>query len=136
MPSACTLQYKVNMRRAIAATEVLLISPAMLFLTALFVRNLTPKQLEPARTAQAVVMLYAARPHVGLWLLLILMPLAVLVIGGGTLLHAWSEDAALRDAARRTLAAMRAHLSMVFVAAATLFSAFSLACIALHVMVD
>src|SRR5205085_7907520 len=115
------------MRRAIAATEMLLIFPAMLFLTALFVRNLTPKQLEPARTAQEIVMLYAARPHVGLWLLLILMPLAVLMIGGGTLLHAWSEDAALRKAARQTLAAARAHLSMVLVAAATLFSGFALA---------
>ena len=40
-----TLRYKVLMnigKRAIAATELLLIFPATLFMTALFVRNLQP----------------------------------------------------------------------------------------------
>src|SRR5207244_4778665 len=71
---SCTLHYKVIMntiRRTIAATELVLIFPAVLFMTALFVRNLQPKQLEPAHTAQEIVMCYSARPHVGLWILLI-----------------------------------------------------------------
>src|SRR5262245_37671497 len=49
-----TLRYKVLMnigKRAVAATELLLVSPATLFMMALFVRNLQPLQYEPARTA-------------------------------------------------------------------------------------
>jgi hypothetical protein len=42
-------------KRAIAATELLLIFPAALFMMALFVRNLQPLQYEPARTAQRIV---------------------------------------------------------------------------------
>jgi hypothetical protein len=66
-------------KRTIATTEVLLILPSVLFMTALFVRNLQPLQYEPAHTAQQIVDWYAARPRVGLWLLLTALPLAVLV---------------------------------------------------------
>ena len=123
-------------KRTIAATELLLISPAALFMTALFVRNLTPKEHDVARTAQAFVMLYAARPHIGLWLLLIALPLAVLVIGCGTLLQRWSAEAELREAARQTLAAIRANFALVLIAAATVLSGGLLAAITLHVMTD
>jgi hypothetical protein len=123
-------------KRTIAATELLLISPAALFMTALFVRNLAPKENDLARTAQAFVMLYAARPHIGLWLLLIALPLAVLVIGCGTLLQRWSAEAEFRQAARQTLAAIRAHFAMLLIAAATVLSGGILAAVALHVMTD
>jgi len=43
------------MKRAIAAAELVLIFPAALFMTALFVRNLQPQQFEPAHTAQRIV---------------------------------------------------------------------------------
>jgi hypothetical protein len=52
------LLYKVLIkfaRRVIAATELLLVFPASLFMTALFVRNLQPLQYEPARSAQRIV---------------------------------------------------------------------------------
>ena len=74
-------------KRAIAASELLLIFPAALFMTALFVRNLQPQQYEPAHTAQRIVDWYAVRPRTGLWGLLIALPLAVLLTGGGTLLR-------------------------------------------------
>ncbi|HUJ20501.1 MAG TPA: hypothetical protein VLX58_03215 [Bryobacteraceae bacterium] len=67
-------------RRAIAATELLLTSPAALFMTALFVRNLQPLQYELAHTAQRIVTWYALRPR----------------IGCGALLHSWTQDSALR----------------------------------------
>jgi len=67
-----------TLKRAIAATELILIVPAALFMTALFVRNLQPLQYEPAHTAQRIVMWYAARPHVGLWVFLIALPFVVL----------------------------------------------------------
>jgi hypothetical protein len=125
-----------TIRRTIAATELLLILPAVLFMTALFVRNLQPLQYEPARTAQQIVAWYAARPGVGLWLLLIASPLAVLVTGCATLLRNWNDDADLRRAAHQTLAAIRAHFSMLFVATATLTAAGVLAIVALHSLAD
>ena len=61
--------------------------PAALFMMALFVRNLQPLQYEPARTAQRIVDWYAVRPRIGLWGLLIALPLAVLLTGCSTLLR-------------------------------------------------
>jgi hypothetical protein len=125
-----------TLKRAIAATELLLIFPAALFMTALFVRNLQPLQYEPAHTAQRIVTWYAVRPRVGLWVLLIALPLAVLVTGCATLLRSWNDDVELRQAARHTLAAIRAHMATLFVAAATLTAGGVLAIVALHVLTD
>lgn len=123
-------------KRTIAALEVLLIFPAVLFITSLFVRNLQPLQYEPAHTAQGIVMWYAARPHVGLWVLLIALPFAVLVIGCATLLRTWNDDAELRQAARQMVAAIRVHLATVVVAAATLTAGGVLAIVAVHSLTD
>jgi hypothetical protein len=123
-------------KRAIAATDLLLIFPAALFMTALFVRNLQPLQYEPAHTAQRIVTWYADRPRIGLWVLLIALPLAVLISGCGTLLHIWSHEAELRQAAWQTLAAIRAHLATLLVAGATLTAGGILAIVALHVLTD
>jgi hypothetical protein len=126
---------KVN-KYAVATTELLLIFPAILFMAALFVRNLQPPQYEPAHTAHQIVAWYAARPRIGLWGLLIAMPLAVLVTGCGTLLRGWSRETELRQAARHTLATLRTHLATLLVAAATLAAGGILAIVALHVLTD
>jgi hypothetical protein len=123
-------------KRTIATAELLLVFPAVLFMTALFVRNLQPQQYEPAHTAQQIVTWYAARPRVALWGFLIALPLAVLAAGCGTLLRGWSNDAELRQAARRTLADVRAHLAMLLVAGATLAAGGILAIVALHLLTD
>jgi hypothetical protein len=123
-------------KRVIAAMELLLIFPAALFMTALFVRNLQPLQYEPAHTAQRIVNWYAARPHLGLWGLLIGLPLAVLVTGGGALLRSWSDEVDLREAARNALAAIGAHLATLLIAGATLTAGGVLAIVALHVLTD
>ena len=125
-----------TMKRTIAATELILIFPAALFMTALFVRELQPQQFEPAHSAQRIVMWYSARPHVGLWVLLIALPLAVLIIGCITLLGSWNKDAALRQAARQVLGDIRAHFATFCVAAATLSAGAVLAIVALHVLTD
>lgn len=125
-----------TLKRTVAATELMLIFPATLFMAALFVRNLQPQQYEPAHSAQRIVMWYASKPHVGLWLLLIAMPLAVLVTGCIMLLRNWRSDPVLRDAAKQTLAAIRAHLATLFVAAATVTAGGILAIVALHVLTD
>lgn len=106
--------------------ELLLIFPAAIFMAALFVRNLEPLQYEPARTAALIVAWYAARPHLGLWVLLTALPFTALVLGCGTLARGWNTDAELRQA-------IREHLSILLIAAATLASATMLAIVALHV---
>ena len=124
------------MRRTIAAAELLLVFPCAVFMTALFVRNLSPKEHDLARGAQRVVMWYARDPHVGLWIYLITLPLAVIVIGSATLLYNWSSDEQFRQAARQTLAAVRAHFASFLIAGATLFACGSLAAITVHVLTD
>ena len=121
-------------RSALAATELLLVFPAVLFMTALFVRNLQPQQYEPARSAQRVVDWYAASPHVGLWVLLIAMPLTVLSIGTVTLMRAWKADADLRSSARQVARILRAHLAIALVAWATLTAGVIVAIVGMHVL--
>jgi len=113
-------------KRAIATTEILLIVPAALFMTALLLRMLQPLQNEPARTAERIVQWYAERQWT-LWILLIALPLTVLAIGCATLL---GSDA------RQTLAAIRAQPATRFVAVATLASGVFLGIVALHMLAN
>src|SRR5437667_3925851 len=96
-----------TIKRTVAAAELVLILPAALFMTALVVRALQPVQFEPAHTAQQIVDWYAARPRVGLWVALIMVPLAVLLSGAVTLLRSWSAEAEFRQAALTMLALVR-----------------------------
>ena len=123
-----------TMKPAVAATELLLVFPAALFMTALFVRNLQPQQYEPAHTAQRIVDWYAASPHVGLWLLLIALPLVVLFLGVVTLARNWKADAELRQAAQQVAQNIREHLATLLVTLATLTAVGILAIVALHLI--
>ncbi len=125
-----------TIKRTLAATELLLILPATLFMTALFLRNVQPAPFEPAQTARRVVDWFSVRPALGLQLFLIAMPLAAFVIGGASVLRSWRGDAELRQAALRTLAAVRAHLATLLIAGATLVAGSVLAIVALHVITD
>ena len=127
---------KMMIRRSLAAAELLLVFPAALFMTALFVRNLQPQQYEPAHTAQRIVDWFAASTHVGLWLLLIALPLVVTIVGCISVARAWRSDAALRDAARNAIASLRAHCATFLIFAATVTAAGILAVVALHVITD
>lgn len=125
-----------RLERSIAAAEVVLIFPAVLFMTALFVRNLQPQQYQPAHAAQSIVDWFAARTHLGLWVLLIALPLAVLVIGAATLRANWRKDAELRQAARTIFVVVRNQWPALLVAVTTLTAAGILATVALHVLTD
>lgn len=121
--------------RTIAAIELALIFPAALFMTALVVRNLQPLQYEPAHAAQQLVMWYAGRIWT-LWVLLLALPLTVLVTGCATLLHRWTCDIDLRHTAWQSLAAIRAHLATLLVAATTLTAGGILAIVVLHMLAN
>lgn len=126
-----------TLHRAIAVAELFLVFPAALFFSALFVRNLTPVQLEPAHTAQRIVMWYSHLPvRVGLWALLMGSPFAVLVIGCTTLVAAWKTDEGLREAARGVLATARAHAATLLIAGATAAAGATLVFVAIHALTD
>jgi hypothetical protein len=123
-----------TIRRALATLEVVLIFPAALFMTALVVRSMQPRQFEPAHTAQRIVDWYAARTHLGLWLFLMAFPLAVLAIGCVSLARSWRSDLALRQAGLECAAAIRRHFAVLVVALATATSAVILCIVALHLI--
>jgi hypothetical protein len=121
--------------RIIALIELALIFPAALFMTALFVRNISPLQYQSAHIAQQLVMWYAGRMWT-LWVLLLALPFAVLVIGCATLGFICDRDIELLRTARHSLAVVRAHLATLFVAATTLAAAGILAIVVLHMLAN
>jgi hypothetical protein len=125
-----------TVKRSLAAAELVLLFPATLFMTALFVRELQPGQFEPAHTAQRIVAWYAAQPHLGLWLFLVAMPLVVLISGSITVLRTWRSSPELRHAAGQAFASIRGHLANLLVAAATATAFVILAIVALHMITD
>ena len=122
--------------RSLATLELLLIFPAALFMAALFARSIQPQQLEPAHTAQRIVDWYASSVPVGLWLLLVMLPLIVLIIGTATLVREWRRNSDFREAASRFLALARAHAAQLLIATATASAACILAIVAMHMLTD
>ena len=121
--------------RFVAAMQLTLIFPAALFLTAVFVSAGHNPQYDLGGIAQGVVMWYSAR----MWtlpLLLMALPLAVLIIGCGTLLRSWNQYGELPHPTRRLLAMIPAPLATLIVAWATLTSAGILAIVALHTLAN
>jgi len=119
-------------KRFIAAVELALLAPAAIFMTALFVRNLSPLQDEPTHTAQRLVMWYAGRMWT-LWVLLLALPLAALVTGCATLRHTWKWDV---ESTRQSLTVIRTHLATLVVVATTLTAAGILAIVVLHMLLN
>ena len=121
--------------RVIAVMELLLIFPAVLFMTALVLRNPQFLQYEPARSAQQLVMWYAGRIWT-LWFLLLGLPLIVLVSGCAELLRSYDRDIVLPFTLQKSLAMVRAHSSYVFIVATTLMAGVILAIVVLHVLAN
>jgi hypothetical protein len=121
--------------RAVAAAQLVLIFPAVLFMGALVVRNLQPLQNEPAHTAERIVMWYAVRQWT-LWVLLLALPLAVLVTGCITLARNGSKDMQLSRAAQQTLAAIHTYWARLLVAAMTLTAGAILAIVVIHMLAN
>ena len=124
-----------NNKSIIAATELVLIFPAALFLTAVVARHLQPLQYEPAHTAQQIVTWYSVR-YWTLWVLLIGLPFAALLTGCVTLLRNSNGGTEERRAGRQPSAAIRTHLPTRIIAAATLAAGLILAVVALHMLAN
>ena len=121
--------------RIIAFLELVLILPAVLFMTALVLRNLEPLQYEPSRSAQRLVTWYAERMWT-LWFLLLGLPLIVLASGCAELLRSYKRGIFRPFASQKLLSMARTHLSFLFIAATTLFAGIILAIVVLHVLAN
>jgi len=121
--------------RIIAVVELLLISPAVLLMISLVVRNLLWLQYEPAHTAQRIVMWYAGQMWT-LWVLLLALPFTVLVTGSATLLRGWSRDLELQNTPRRSPVVFSTHPAKLFVAATTLAASGILVIVVLHMLAN
>lgn len=133
------MYYKVSMntvKRTVAIIELLLVFPAALFMSALFLRDIQPAQFEPAQSARRLVDWFSARPFLCLDVFLIALPFAAFVIGSATLVRGWRADAGLRQAAVETLTRVRSHLAALLIAGATLLSLAILAIVAVHIITD
>jgi hypothetical protein len=118
----------------IAAWALALISPALVFVAALHVRQLQRLESEPARIAERIVTWFAAHPQFGLWVVLLLLPFSAFMLGSGALLRTWSENPQLEEYAWRVLRAIPAHWPAVSIGGATLLSAGVLTMIGAHVL--
>ena len=111
-----------------------LICPAILFVTALSVREWQPLESGPGRTAERVVSWYAAHPQLALWVLLLLLPLSAFVLGSAALVRTWTDNPQLQDFTWRALAAIPNHWPAMSIGVATLLAAGVLTMISRHLM--
>lgn len=122
-------------RRIIAATELVLIFPATLFLTAVVARHLQPPQYQPAHIAQQIVTWYSVRLWT-LWVLLICLPSAALLTGCVTLLRQANGDTQASQSGKQPAAASLARLPTRTIAVATLAAGLILAVVILHMLAN
>ncbi len=117
----------------IAACAFLLVSPALLFVAALIVRQILVPEAHPARTASRIVAWYASHPQLALWVLLLLCPLSAFVLGSATLLRTWGENPKLQYWAWRVVEEIPEHWPAMSVGGATLVAFGLLVMITAHV---
>lgn len=120
-----------TIKRTIAATELLVIIPATLFIIALFMREVQP-QLQTG----LLVDWFSRHTVLGLYVFLVAMPFAALVTGGTALFRTWRNDVKMRQDVLKTLVLVRTHLATLFIAMATLMSVVILAVVALHMITE
>jgi len=131
------LRYKAIMgltNDVIAAWALVLIGPAVVFIAALFLRQVPPPTSQPARTADRIVKWYAGHPQLALWVFLLLLPFSAFLLGSAALLRTWDENPQLQYYAWRALAAIPEHWPAVSIGGATLLSAGVLAMITAQLM--
>jgi len=123
------------MKRTLAVTHLLLISPAVLFLVAVIVQRLQPLQKELALTAQHIVMWYAQRTWT-LWILLLALPLSVLISGCISLLRDSSGRAEVAGLPQKALAPLHPVGARTSLAVTTVTAAAIVGIVVLHMLAN
>ena len=118
----------------VAAWALVLIGPAVLFVTALVIRRVPPPESEPARSAERILRWYAAHPQLALWGFLFLLPLSAFILGSAALLRTWGANPKLQYFAWRALAAIPEHWPAVSIGGATVLALGVLVMITAHLM--
>jgi hypothetical protein len=107
----------------IAALASALVGPAVLFVAALFLRQVPPPESQPARIADRIVRWYAAHPQFALWVLLLLLPVSAFLLGSVALLRTWGDNPRLQYYTWRALAELPEHWPALSIGGATLLAA-------------
>jgi cytochrome b561 len=118
----------------IAAWALILVGPAVLFVTALVMRQVAPRESRPVRVADRIVRWYAAHPQLALWVLLLFLPLSALILGSAALLRTWGDNPKLRYFTWRALAEIPEHWPALSIGGATLIAFGVLVMITAHLM--
>ena len=116
----------------IAVWAFALVGPAVLFVTALFLRQISPAHREPARTADRIVMWFAAHPQLALWVLLLLLPFGAFVLGSAALMRTWADNPQLQHYTWRALAEIPEHWPAMSIGGATCLAAGMLVMMTAH----
>jgi len=115
----------------IAIVELILIFPAALFMTALFLR-----EVQPLAHTGRLVDWFSHHVAIGLYVFLVAMPLAAFVSGGALVLSSWRNNAEFRRATQEMVTIVRKHLASLLIAGATLMAAGILAIVAMHLITE
>jgi len=115
----------------IAIVELILIFPAALFMTALFLR-----EVQPLAHTGRLVDWFSHHVVIGLYVFLVAMPLAAFVSGGALVLSSWRNNAEFRRATQEMVTIVRKHLASLLIAGATLMAAGILAIVAMHLITE
>ena len=122
---------------ALAVSEWLLVLPATLLLAAATLRQLQPRQFEPARTSWAIF--EWTTTHISqagaAWLFLVL-PAVALAAGFAGIALAWRRSEALRQDAIAMFASLRRHFALAVLGAGALFAGAILLAVVAHIITD
>jgi hypothetical protein len=109
-----------------------LVGPAVLFVTALFLRQIPPAHREPARSADRIVSWFAAHPQLSLWVLLLMLPFGAFVLGSVALVRTWADNPQLQYYTWRALAEIPEHWPAMSIGGATFLAAAVLVTMTAH----
>jgi hypothetical protein len=123
------------LNRTVLGAQFVLLSPALFFMSAVGITLVLSVHKEPARTAQQIVMWYAARMWT-LWLLLIALPLTVLISGCWMLLRSRNVTLPPPTGILKKLAVTKANWAIRLIGATTLTAGAILVIVALHMAVN
>jgi len=116
----------------IAVWAFALVGPAVLFVTALFLRQVPPAHREPARSADRIVSWFAAHPQLSLWVLLLMLPFGAFVLGSVALVRTWADNPQLQYYTWRALAEIPEHWPAMSIGGATFLAAAVLVVMTAH----
>jgi len=122
---------------AVALWEWLLVLPATLLLAAAALRQLQPRQFEPARTSW-VIFEWATTliSRSGAALLFIGLLAIAVVAGFAVLLMVWRGNETLRQDMTAVMASLRRHLAIAILGVGTLLAGAILAAVLVHIITD